>query len=51
MDILTCSTGTHINLIRNNLKLFEISTFFVKPDTKLNSRRFFMYEAHIQIKE
>ena len=48
MNILTCSRGTHhINLLRNNLKLFEISTFFVKSNSKLNSRRFFMHEADI----
>ena len=41
MNILTCSTGTHhFNLLRNKLKLFEMSSFFVKSNTKWKSRRF-----------
>ena len=48
MSILTCSTGTHH--IRNNLKLFEISTFFVKLNTKLKLRRFLWMKHKFKLK-
>ena len=49
MKILTCSTGTH--RFRNNLKLFEISTFFCKIKYQIKVTTLFMPEAQIQIKE